>query len=310
MDPVPQTPAADPQSVVLEALRLAYASTGAEQYREVYEQLRGRIEQRRTPDQLASAGTPSAFATTAPIPASAAASPPGTARTAAATAIRVVCATREDREGFFGSTALGRSLTLHRPHAVEVRLFPRNAEGLSAVYNTAIAESVRAPAILLFVHDDIHLCDFHWTEALRSGLTRFDIVGLAGNRRRVPMQPAWACVDEKFTRDKWFNLSGTVAHGKGFPAEAVDVFGPSSQRVALLDGLFLAARSETLCAKSLRFDERFGFHFYDLDFCRQAQQAGLTLGTWPISVIHESAGGYASEGWRRGYETYLEKWGE
>lgn len=296
--PQPQTPGADPQSVVLEALRLAYASTGAEQYRGVYEQLRGRIDQRRPPAQPPSAGTLSAGEAQ------------GAAQTAAPTAIRVVCATREDRDGFFESTALGRSLTLHRPDAVEVRLFPRNAEGLSAVYNIAIAESVSAPAILLFVHDDIHLCDFHWTETLRSGLVRFDIIGLAGNRRRVPMQPSWGCIDEKFTRDKWFNLSGTVAHGKGFPAEVVDVFGPSSQRVTLLDGLFLAARSETLHAKSLRFDERFDFHFYDLDFCRQAEQAGLTLGTWPISVIHESAGGFASEGWRRGYEIYLEKWGD
>lgn len=279
---------ADPESVVLEALQLAYANTGAAHYLAVLEQLRGRIGQRRGSSQPAVRA----------------------AESAAPATIRVICATREDRDGFFSSTALGRSLSLHRPDAVQVRLFPRNAQGLSTVYNTAIAESSRAPVIMLFIHDDVHLCDFHWADNLRTALRRFDLVGLAGNRRRVPRQPGWGHLDEKFRKDNRGNLSGTVAHGTGFPAETIDVFGPSSQRVVLLDGLFLAVRSETLQAKSLRFDERFDFHFYDLDLCRQADQAGLTMGTWPISVVHESKGGYASDGWQRGYETYLEKWGD
>lgn len=305
-------PVSDPESVVLEALRLAYEGTGAGQYLAVYEQLRARVEQRRGPDPQPGPGARAAAppAVRSPAPAHAGTGAHAAAKEAAPTPIRVVCATREDRDGFFSSTALGRSLSLHRPEAVQVRLFPRNAQGLSSVYNTAIAESARTPTILLFVHDDVHLCDFHWADSLRAALEKFDIVGLAGNRRRVPRQPGWGHIDERFRRDERDNLSGTVAHGTGFPAQTVDVFGPSGQRVALLDGLFLAARSETLQAKSLRFDERFDFHFYDLDLCRQADRAGLTLGTWPISVVHESKGGYTSDGWQRGYEAYLEKWGD
>jgi len=30
------------------------------------------------------------------------------------------------------------------------------------------------------------------------------------------------------------------------------------------------------------FDPRFQFHFYDLDFCRQAEQRGLKMGTWAL----------------------------
>ncbi len=222
--------------------------------------------------------------------------------------IRIVCATREGREAFFSNTPLGRSLKLRRPPDVDVRLFPRNVAGLPSVYNTAIDESSEEGAILLFVHDDVHLWDFHWADRLREGLRAFDIVGLAGNRRRVPRQPGWMFLDEKLTRDRRENLSGIVGHGRDSSVTSVDEFGPCGQEVKLLDGVFLAASSETLRTNALRFDERFDFHFYDLDFCRQVERARLRMGTWPISVVHESGGNFGSESWYRGYERYLEKW--
>lgn len=197
-----------------------------------------------------------------------------------------------------------------RPTGVELRLFAANAAGLPSVYNIAIDESAVDPAILLFIHDDVHLCDFHWTDTLNDGLGQFAVVGVAGNRRRAPRQPGWRFLDERFTRDRRENLSGIVAHGHGFPPERVDVYGPSRQQVSLLDGVMLAVKSETLHAEALRFDERFDFHFYDLDFCRQAERAGLSMGTCPVSLIHESKGNFGGEGWRRGYERYLEKWRE
>jgi len=298
--PPPAAPVFSPELIVLEALKVAHASTGAEPFLRVYEQLRRRIGQRHPDGNGAGSVAPPA----APVPVASRASAPEPLR------IRIVCATRADREGFFASTALGKSLTLYRPPGVEVRLFPRNERGLPAVYNTAIGESAREPVALLFIHDDVHLCDFHWPERLREALSAFDVVGLAGNRRRVPGQPGWGIIDERFTVDKPANLSGAVSHGQGFPPRSVDVFGPSRQQVVLLDGLFMAVRSDALQAKSLRFDERFDFHFYDLDFCRQAERSGLTMGTWPISVVHESPGGYMSDGWRQGYERYIEKWGD
>lgn len=224
--------------------------------------------------------------------------------------IRVVCATRRARDEFFTATALGRSLSLCRRPAIELRLFERNALGLPHVYNAAIQESAANPALLLFVHDDIHLCDFYWPDSLIDALNVFELVGLAGNKRRVPRQPAWAFIDDRFTWDQPENLSGIVGHGTGFPPAILSVFGPSRQAVKLLDGLLLAVHSETLQARGLRFDERFNFHFYDMDFCREAERLGVRMGTWSISVIHESGGNFGSEGWRRGYASYLEKWGE
>ncbi len=41
----------------------------------------------------------------------------------------------------------------------------------------------------------------------------------------------------------------------------------------------MAIRSEILIARDLRFDRQFQFHFYDLDFCRQAEIKGVRMGT-------------------------------
>jgi hypothetical protein len=223
--------------------------------------------------------------------------------------IRFVCATRATQEDFFAKTALGRSLTLlARVVSVDIRLFPSNSTGLPVLYNTALREAVQDPAILIFAHDDIHICDFFWASSIVGGLQHFDILGLAGTRRRLPRQPAWLFTDTDMTRDAEY-LSGVVGHGTGFPPEDITVFGPPFQEVKLLDGVMLVARSETLLSKGISFDERFDFHFYDMDFCRQAELQNLRMGTWSISVIHESAGTFGSPAWHAAYRRYLEKWG-
>jgi GT2 family glycosyltransferase len=222
---------------------------------------------------------------------------------------RFVCATRQSAAEFPTKTALGRSLApfMCAP-GVELKLFAENRQGLPRVYNEAIHEAELKPAILIFIHDDIHLVDFFWGLNVVSGLNTYDVIGLAGNKRRVPRQPSWYFVDDNFTRDARENLSGIVAHGKGFPPTSLNVYGAPVQQVKLLDGLFLAVRSETLLSKRIEFDERFDFHFYDMDFCRQAEARQLRLGTWPLSVIHESNGNFNTPSWRAGYTRYLEKW--
>ena len=60
----------------------------------------------------------------------------------------------------------------------------------------------------------------------------------------------------------------------------------------------------------MRFDERFPFHFYDLDFCRSARANGLRLGTWPITLTHQSGGRFGIPEWRKAYADYLNKWHE
>lgn len=225
--------------------------------------------------------------------------------------IRIVCGTRKRVENFHTQTALGKSLALYPYYTfVELRLFAENDLGLPSIYNAAIAESRESPALLVFVHDDVHLCDFFWAFHLMEGLEQFDVIGLAGNLRRVPRQPSWAFTDDRFTWDLPAHLSGIVGHGTAFPCAELSVYGLSSQEVKLLDGVFLACQSRTLLSHGIKFDERFDFHFYDLDFCREVEARGLRMGTWPISVIHESGGKLGTPEWHQNYAKYLDKWHE
>jgi GT2 family glycosyltransferase len=227
--------------------------------------------------------------------------------------IRLVCATRQHPDKFMDETALGRSLKNFSPQPEpQLQLFGSNTLGLSTVYNIAIKHAEQDPAILVFLHDDVYLTDHFWMERIYEGLEQFDVIGLAGNTRRVPKQPAWAFTTAvpNLTWDERRFLSGTVGHGQGFPCKNISIFGPSRQECKLLDGLFLAADSDVLNKHGVGFDEQFAFHFYDMDFCRQAEQKGLRMGTWPIAVVHESGGAFGSQGWKDGYAKYLRKYAE
>lgn len=115
--------------------------------------------------------------------------------------IRLVIATRASEEEFFTKTTTGRSLSFNCPPFLDIRLFANNIKGLPEVYNQAIRESIADPAILVFAHDDLHILDYFWFHRIVEGLSNFNVIGLAGNRRRVPMQPSWAFIDTNFTWD-------------------------------------------------------------------------------------------------------------
>jgi GT2 family glycosyltransferase len=99
-----------------------------------------------------------------------------------------------------------------------------------------------------------------------------------------------------------------VHYGKIFKTE-LNKFGPWPADCELLDGVFMAARVAMLRRTGLRFDERFDFHFYDLDFSRAARQCGLKIGTWPIHVLHASKGNLQDPRWKANLERYTGKWG-
>lgn len=224
--------------------------------------------------------------------------------------IRVIVATRATQADFFSHTATGRSLKRMATRPIEVRIFSENTSGLPAVYNQAIRESINDPALLVFLHDDVHLLDYFIFERISNGLEKFEIIGVAGNKRRLPKQPSWAFIDTSFNWDSPEFLSGIVAHGKSFPPDDLSIFGEPRQPVKLLDGVLLASKSETLIRSNLYFDEIFDFHFYDVDFCRQAEERGLICATWDLAIMHESAGNFGSASWTLGFNRYLKKWGQ
>jgi GT2 family glycosyltransferase len=161
--------------------------------------------------------------------------------------------------------------------------------------------------ILVFIHDDVWIDDFFLADRITGGLAEYDVIGVAGNRRRVPYQPSWNFIDTKFTWDERANLSGRVAHGP-HPFGAVSFYGFVPAACELLDGVFLASKRSILAAKGILFDSRFNFDCYDLDFCRSARVAGLRLGTWPICITHQSKGAFGNPSWQADYLQYCQKW--
>lgn len=221
--------------------------------------------------------------------------------------IRIISGTRLSEREFWTTSALGLSLQrLGNDGRLSIQVAFGNRRGLPDLYNPQIA-SAPADDLLVFVHDDVWLEDGYFRDRLPQGLAQYDVIGVAGNRRRIPGQSSWAFLDNRFTPETTEHLSGAIGHGRQ-PCGPMSYFGPVPAECELLDGVFMAARAGTLREHDVAFDPRFDFHFYDIDFCRRARQQGLRLGTWPICMTHQSKGGFDNPHWHGKYLEYIAKW--
>ncbi len=219
-----------------------------------------------------------------------------------------ICATRAAPQDFGSQTLLGQSLQLLTFDArIRAQVAFQNQAGLPLVYNAGLA-NCQPTDIAVFVHDDVRFDDFHVADRLIEAAQRFDVIGVVGNRRRLPHQPGWGFVNPEGQWDDPAQLSGSVAHLAAGGEAKVTRFGDAPADCELLDGLLLAARVDRLRETGVAFDPRFRFHLYDLDFCRSARAAGLRLGTWPLAVTHGSGGNFGAS-WRDGLPIYFDKWG-
>ena len=217
----------------------------------------------------------------------------------------LVTATRLSRSDF-NNTPLGRSVQrLAFDPSLRLSVIADNAQGLPSVFNPYISETFLNDEIV-FLHDDLWLDDIFFAHRIHEALNTYDVAGLAGNRRLLPEAPAWCLKNDRMEWDSE-HLTGLVCHGP-HPCGAPSVYGPTPATAQLLDGLLIAVRVSALLKKSIRFDERFDFHFYDLDFSRQANTAGLKVGTWPIAVTHASGGAFRSPSWQSRRDLYRAKW--
>lgn len=221
--------------------------------------------------------------------------------------IEIVSATRASKYEFWNSSALGISLKrVLLDERITSSIYYKNTRGLSDIYNERILSSDSSD-ILVFIHDDVWIDDELFIDGVIEGCEQYDIIGVAGNRRRVSKQWAWGFVGDNLQSDTSGSLSGSIRHGKQ-PHGKLVVFGHAPAECELLDGVFLAAKKSTLNAHDVKFDSRFDFHFYDLDFCRTARKKGLRLGTWPIAFTHQSEGAFNSPSWVEKKRLYRSKW--
>jgi protein O-GlcNAc transferase len=217
----------------------------------------------------------------------------------------IVAASRLEREAFAKHSLLGRSLALavHAGYNHSLRFGNRRA--LAYHYNQALAQA-DAASIVVFCHDDVWLGEQPLGAALNEALQRFDLVGVAGRAHGPDAVQAWWLRPDGTGWDHP-HLVGRIWHGTP-EAPRLQAYGPSPAAAAVLDGVFLAGRAGVLRCAGLRFDPQLPFHFYDLDCCRSAAQAGLRLGVWPLELIHSSNGAALSPTWKASAVLYRQKW--
>lgn len=223
--------------------------------------------------------------------------------------IDIVSATRLSQDAFWNTSALGQSLLRlsQDTRLASAHVAYENRRGLPDIYNARI-DAEDSADMLVLVHDDVWLDDYLLADRVIAGLQQYDVIGVAGNRRRIAKQPGWLFKDADFSWDKE-NLSGAIAHGKQ-PFAPVSWFGPMPADCESLDGVLLAVRKSALRKAGVRFDPRFDFHWYDMDFCRTARSQGLRVGTWPICLTHQSGGAFGTDAWKAKFAEYLKKWGD
>ncbi len=224
--------------------------------------------------------------------------------------LEIVSATKLSEDRFWAEAPLATHLNRSRlDRRLGHKITFENTRGLPEIYNAAMAGN---SDLIAFVHDDVWIEDFYFADRVALGLSAFDVIGVVGSTRRLPHQAIWCYSPTEKTMDKAF-LRGAVGHGP-LPFAEVDFYGSTPAECAILDGLFIAARKSSLMRAGVAFDTRFEFHFYDLDFCRQAVAAGLKVGVWPIGLTHRRTGvpgeEYRSASWEGARTRYFQKWGD
>ena len=102
----------------------------------------------------------------------------------------VVAATRLEQEAFWSDSLLGRSLARPAHSGYSHRISYANSSPLALTYNRGL-EQAPDGSLVVFCHDDLWLGEQPLGPQLEEALDRFDLVGVAGNRRREAGTQAW-----------------------------------------------------------------------------------------------------------------------
>jgi len=212
--------------------------------------------------------------------------------------VRLVCVTRLSPESFRKSL-LGRSIQhLTILHSI----FYNNQDGgPSPSYNQFLTEQYRNE-YLVFLHDDVFIDDYWIDVRINEALAVYDVVGLTGLSYTLPIKdPIW---DGTAPWD-----CGTVAQGTPENNHFWRLRNRSPYRVYALDGLCIAVNTAKILDAGIRWDPQFTRDYYDLDFCCQCNEKGLTLGVWPLALTHSGKGSGKGPQWYQLQEAFKKKWG-
>ena len=206
----------------------------------------------------------------------------------------LICSASPER--FAQAETMYHRLLAEVPHELIVI---RDARSLAEGYNRALRRARHD--IVVLAHDDVGILSPDFAARLLRGMSRHDLVGIAGTRKLVG--GAWHFAG-------YPHLAGQVGmpgDDGGYVVTLYEVLERETKGLQALDGLLLATRRET--ALRLGFDELTfdGWHLYDLDFSLRAAQEGLDCATCnDILVVHDSQGSY-DEHWLKYAQRFLDK---
>jgi GT2 family glycosyltransferase len=177
-----------------------------------------------------------------------------------------------------------------------------DARSLAEGYTRGLQQS--RGKIVVFSHDDIGILSPDLGSELARALDAVDVVGVVGATRLAG--PAFAWGGKAFTRGQIAEpaLDGTVQ---------LVIFNPTpgiTGGLAAVDGVFMAARRETVEAVGFDAATFDGFHLYDIDFSYRAHRAGYRVGVSAAIVVrHDSPGGFDAR-WEAYAQRFLAKFPE
>lgn len=218
--------------------------------------------------------------------------------------IKIISATKESKDKYEDLLITKSIRSFNTPFDIQFN----NQKSLAHLYNSYL-NPIYSDMILVFCHDDCVIEDVFFEDKLNEAIKEFDIIGLAGIQAPITIkQPClWHLMGPPS------QYSGAVAHFTQNQTNErfMTNFGISPKRCIFVDGVFLAINTEKILQTGLKFDEKnpAKFHFYDLNFCLDANKLGLKIGTWPIWITHKSHGlTHTDPEWLKGQDYFLQKY--
>lgn len=168
-----------------------------------------------------------------------------------------------------------------------------NTLTLTQFGNKAIEECKEDYDYLILMHSDVSLSLYNFVKHLVKTEGRYDIVGVAGTKKLlISYSPlTWFTGSHNYPNDRY----GRVTHNhNGIMIESFfNKADPTAldTEVVTIDGLLMCFNKKTMQNEKARFDERFAYDFYDLDFCLNVRiNTDLKIGVIIMPTVHNSLG--------------------